>query len=288
MKTLFPLLAAVLTGILCCGFSPAPQETIPTNDPFGEDSIYTESTHEPEKADSIFDEMVLIPEGPFIMGSDSDSALPDTKPSHRVTLKAFLIDRYEVTNNQYAKCVEAKYCTLPQDLSSETRQDYFTNNDYANFPVIHVDWYQATTYCTWAGKRLPTEAEWEKAARGEQGFFYPWGNSLSDPIPAQINQFEEGDTMPVNSFPEGASPYGVYNMEGNVWEWTADQYDQYYYSKSPSADPSAVTGGNDYVIRGFSWAYPFNRYEITTRNFSYILKHTYDLGFRCAKNSEQK
>ena len=279
------ILPVILISCSLCAFSPAPQEPTPTYDPFSEGTFYTDPAPAAEDPEARFDEMILVPEGPFIMGTDSEDAFADTKPSHRVTLKAYLIDRYEVTNAQYTKCVEAKYCTPPQDLSSATRPDYFTNNDYANFPVIHVDWYQASAYCSWAGKRLPTEAEWEKAARGEQGYFFPWGNSLPEVIPAQINQFEGGDTAPADANPEGISPYGVYNMEGNVWEWTADQYDQYYYSKSPAADPRAVTGGNDYVIRGFSWAYPFDRYEITTRNFSYILKHTYDLGFRCAKDN---
>ena len=287
MKRNIILCYLLLIIIILCAFTPLPQESEPTHDPFGSGSFYSELTPQPEDENIRFEEMVLIPEGPFIMGTDSEDAFPDTKPSHRVTLKEYWIDRYEVTNGQYAKCVEAKYCTPPQDLSSATRKDYFTNKDYANYPVIHVDWYQASAYCTWAGKRLPTEAEWEKAARGEEGFFYPWGNRLPEEIPAQVNQFEEGDTVPVDAFPEGTSPYGVYNMEGNIWEWTSDQYDQYFYSKSPANDPSSFTGGNDYVIRGFSWAYPFSRYEITTRNFSYILNYTYDLGFRCAKSGNR-
>lgn len=266
-------------------FSPAAQESAPTFALLETDAFQSGSTPEPETDETDFEEMVLIPEGSFIMGSSSEEALPDVRPAHRVTLKSYMIDKYEVTNAQYAKCLEAKYCTPPQDLSSADRSDYFNAPEYAAYPVIHVDWYQASAYCTWAGKRLPTEAEWEKAARGENGNTYPWGNKLPPELPAQINKFEEGDTVPVNAFPEGISPYGVYNMEGNVWEWTADQYDRFYYSKSPENDPKSVTGGNDYVIRGFSWAYPFNRYEITTRNFSYILKHTYDLGFRCVKDS---
>lgn len=252
------------------GETPVPDEDAAEENRFGKDRT----------------EMVYIPDGPFLMGSDDETALPDTRPAHEVVLKAYRIDRYEVTNRQFAMCVETGYCYPPRDLSSSTRPDYYTNEAYADYPVIHVDWNQAQAYCSWAGKRLPTEAEWEKAARGTQGDLYPWGNWLPAEIPAQTGLFGSGDTAPVDSFPEGASIYGVYNMAGNVWEWTADQYDQYYYSKSPAQDPKAVTGGNEYVIRGYSWAHPFSRYEITLRNASYVLNHTWDLGFRCAMDAE--
>ena len=264
------------------------QEPSPTFDPFASGSFYIEITPEPvpDPSENRFGkdnaEMVFIPSGSFTMGSDESDALTDTRPAHEVYLDGYWIDKYEVTNAQFARCVEAGYCYEPRDLSSSTHKDYYINDDYANFPVIHVDWNQAKAYCFWAGKRLPTEAEWEKAARGDGSFIYPWGNELPAEIPMQVGLFGSGDTAPVDAFPEGNSPYGAYNVGGNVWEWTADQYDQYFYSKSPAENPKAVTGGNDYVIRGFSWAYPFSRHEITTRNFSYILNHSYDLGFRCA------
>ncbi len=279
-----------LFSLIClCYFSAeiCAQEITPTLAPFAADSFYHTETPEPSAVpayDTSKDdaEMVFIPEGPFIMGTDDEDAFPNTKPAHEVNLKGFWIDRYEVSNGQYAQCVEDKFCTLPKDLSSASRKDYYTNPDYADYPVIHVDHYQAEAYCKWAGKRLPTEAEWEKAARGEDSYRYPWGDELPDQIPAQINLFESGDTAPVDSFPEGASPYGVYNMEGNVWEWTADQYDEFWYSTSPVDDPKASFGINEYVIRGYSWAYPFSHYDITTRSAVYSLNHTYDLGFRCA------
>ena len=263
------------------------QEITPTYDPFAPGSVDRTETAGPTATPTYStskdtSEMVFIPEGPFIMGTDDEDAIPNTRPAHEVNLQGFWIDRYEVSNRQYANCVEDKFCTVPKDLSSATRKDYYINPDYADYPVIHVDHYQASAYCKWAGKRLPTEAEWEKAARGEESLRYPWGNDLPENIPAQINLFESGDTAPVTSFPEGASPYGVYNMEGNVWEWTADQYDEFWYSSSPKDDPKADFGINEYVIRGFSWAYPFSIYEITTRNSVYSLNHTYDLGFRCA------
>ncbi len=285
MKTFIVLLTLICLCILSSAGSA--QETAPAEASIAAGSFHNGKTPEPS-APPAYDisrddaEMVFIPEGPFIMGTDDEDSLTASRPAHEVTLKGFWIDRYEVSNAQYAKCVKAQYCTDPKSFTSSTRSDYYTNELYADYPVIHVDYYQATAYCTWAGKRLPTEAEWEKAARGEEGFLYPWGNKLPMKVPAQINLFENGDTAPVDSFPKGVSPYGVYNMEGNVWEWTADQYDAFFYSESPAADPRAVTGGNDYVIRGFSWAYPFHRLEITARNYSYILNHTHDLGFRCA------
>ena len=288
-KRFFFLLTAATFFALLCGFSVSAQTAELTYDSFGKGTFHEESTPKPEEQTDPFawmDEMIFIPEGPFLMGNDSEDALNSSRPAHEVTLKGYWIDRYEVTNHQYAKCVATQFCTEPKKRSSATRPDYFGNSEYAAYPVIYVDYYQAAAYCNWAGKRLPTEAEWEKVARGEKGLLYPWGNKLPKELPAQINLFESGDTAPVNAFPEGISPYGIYNMEGNVWEWTADQFDQFYYSKSPARDPQAVTGGNDYVIRGFSWAYPFSRYEITTRNSSYILNSTYDLGFRCAADEE--
>ncbi len=232
-------------------------------------------------------EMVFIPAGSFIMGSDDVNAQLASKPAHKVTLKGYWIDRFEVTNAMYRACVESRYCEEPRSKSSASHEDYFTNEAYNDYPVIHVDWNQAKAYCSWAGKRLPTEAEWEKAARGSESYDYPWGNVLPKVLPMQINLFGTGDTAPVDSFPEGASPYGVYNMGGNVWEWTADQFDQYYYGKSPSEDPKSVTGGVDYVIRGYSWAYPFSDYHITVRGSVYVLNHTYDLGFRCAMDEDR-
>ncbi len=280
-------LVFLLTAFLFATVS-AEGDEVPTFTPFPFDYFYETVTPEPG-ANAITktlgkdeSEMVFIPAGSFLMGSDDDTALSASKPSHQVILKGYWIDRFEVSNAQFTKCVQSGYCYMPRDVSSSTRTDYFTNTRYADYPVIHVDWNQAYAYCAWAGKRLPTEAEWEKAARGTDGRLYPWGNEMPDELPMQVNLFGDGDTAPVDSFPQGVSPYGVYNMEGNVWEWTADQYDPYYYGKSPSENPKSVTGGNEYSIRGYSWAYPFKRYEVSARNSSYILNHTYDLGFRCA------
>lgn len=288
-QPLIKMILFLLPVFCLCAYDGLTPEVKPTSDPFAAGSFYrseAETVPDGDRFGKDGAEMALIPAGPFIMGSDADNALPDSRPAHEVTLRAYRIDRYEVTNGQFAMCVEAGYCYEPRDLSSSTRPDYYKNEAYADFPVIHVDWNQARAYCSWAGKRLPTEAEWEKAARGEEGSLYPWGNELPDPLPAQIGLFSLGDTAWADAYPEGCSSYGVCNMLGNVWEWTADQYDPAYYGRSPSSDPAALTGGNDYVIRGYSWAYPFSRYEITLRNSSYLLNHTWDLGFRCAMDAE--
>lgn len=262
-----------------------------TADPFAAGSFYaTESfpTPTPDFSDQPkgFDKAVIvyIPAGEFTMGAaeENKEALSSEKPAHQVDLSAYWIDKYEVTNRQFAACTAAGYCYAPRDLTSATHEDYYTNEAYADYPVIHVDWNQAYAYCYWARKRLPTEAEWEKAARGTDQRVYAWGNEMPETIPMNVSHFQEGDTTPVGSFPEGASAYGVMDMGGNVWEWTADQYQKEYYNKSPEENPAGPTGGNQYVIRGLSWAYPFSYRQITLRNNAYILNHAYDVGFRCA------
>ena len=151
----------------------------------------------------------------------------DEKPVHAVYLDAFWIDKYEVTNAQYKKCVDWGYCVAPQKNSS-TRDSYYGNPQYESYPVI-VSWDQAKNFCTRAGKRLPTEAECEKAARGTGERIYPWGDTFDKNL---VNSLHRGfgDTMPVGSFPNGASPYGVMDMAGNVSEWVADFYSSDYYN----------------------------------------------------------
>jgi formylglycine-generating enzyme required for sulfatase activity len=153
--------------------------------------------------------------------------------------------RTEVTNAQYAACVKAQICTEP----GNTR---WKNPAYADHPVTNVDWEQANAYARWVGGRLPTEAEWEKAARGVEGKIYPWGDQ---PPTAQLLNFNSQvkDTKPVGSYPDGASPYGAWDMAGNVWEWTADWYDEKYYATSPTANPKGPEKGESRTLRGGSW-----------------------------------
>jgi eukaryotic-like serine/threonine-protein kinase len=222
--------------------------------------------------------MVFIPGGEFIMGSSSGDA--DENPPHSVYLNPFWIDQTEVTNAMYALCIQAQRCSPPKKLNSFTRGDYYTNSGYGDFPVVYVEWSQAKTYCDWAGRRLPTEAEWEKAARGTDGRAYPWGDSIS----CSHAQYQDcgDDTVRVGSFPAGASPYGVLDMAGNVWEWVADWYQENYYSHSPSDNPMGPGSGNYKVMRGGSWySEDFHvrtasrRWESTAMSFSSV-------GIRCA------
>jgi len=168
-------------------------------------------------------EMVIVAEGEFTMGSNDGSS--DEQPIHQVYLDTYYIDKYEVTNVLYKVCVDAGVCNQPT-----TTSDY-NNSQYVLHPVVYVNWNMAKEYCEWRDARLPTEAEWEKAARGTDGRTYPWGEGIDDTF-ANYNQ-NVGDTTAVGDYPEGESPYGAYDMAGNVWEWVADLYDSDYYGKSP-------------------------------------------------------
>ncbi len=193
--------------------------------------------------------MVFVPEGPFTMGTDSGRA--NEAPAHRVSLSAYFIDRTPVTNAQYRACVEAGACQPPTNLASHTRPEYYGNPAFDDYPVLYVDWSRARDYCAWAGKRLPTEAEWEKAARGQDGRLWPWGDE-PDPSRANIREEGVGDTTAVGRYPTGASPYGALDMAGQVWEWVADRYDPDYYVQSPAIDPPGPSAGVRYVLRGGS------------------------------------
>jgi formylglycine-generating enzyme required for sulfatase activity len=202
-------------------------------------------------------DMVRVPAGQFIMGSNEGES--DEQPVHIVYLDGFYIDKTEVSNAQYRKCMETGPCDTPEDTI------YYDNADYAQHPVVFVRWNDANAYCQWAGKRLPTEAEWEKAARGTGRWVYPWGNTFDGTklnFADKNTSFDWSDsnwddgyaaTAPVGSYPNGASPYEALDMAGNVWEWVADWYDEGYYSQSPGRNPPGPDSGEYRVLRGGSW-----------------------------------
>ena len=198
--------------------------------------------------------LVYVPAGEFLMGSaDSDTlASSNEKPQHRVTLDAFWIDKTEVPNAMYARCVQAGACKAPSQTKSPTRSSYYGTPAYDNYPVIYISWNDAQKYCAWAGRRLPTEAEWEKAARGPDGRKYPWGNDFDN---GKLNSGGAGlnDTAAVGSYPAGASPYGALDMAGNAWEWVADWNDDTYYVGSPARNPTGPDSGTFRVLRGGAW-----------------------------------
>jgi len=231
--------------------------------------------------------MIYVPEGEFLMGaSDSDTGAENNeKPQHTVYLDAYWIDKTEVTNTMYAKCVTTGVCKPPYENTSYARAGYYGNNQFADYPVINVDWNQANAYCHWAGERLPTEAEWEKAARGTNGNMYPWGDGIDCSMANYGGKYGgcEGDTEPVGSYLKGASVYGVLDMAGNVWEWVADWYAINYYSSSPSENPKGPGSGDTHVLRGGSWINSSKLQRSSLRNWYFPDSWNYHSGFRCIR-----
>jgi formylglycine-generating enzyme required for sulfatase activity len=232
-------------------------------------------------------EIVYVPAGTFTMGLDEGQV--NERPEHEVALDGFWIDRTEVTNAMYRLCMEVGVCTTPGF------DKYYPYEEFSEYPVVYMSWDQSTTYCEWAGRRLPTEAEWEKAARGTDGRIYPWGNEA--PTSERLNfARESGDIMAVGSYPESASPYGALDMAGNAWEWVADWYDAHYYSISPQSNPKGPDDGSFRVCRGGGWTDYKGAVRSVQRasdmcvlkdpaNASYKYRRGFvdnDLSFRCA------
>lgn len=234
--------------------------------------------------------MVLIPSGPFIMGSDERDGIigidvgVDETPRHQVILPPYEIDRFEVTNHQYELFVEATHHRIP----SEPRFPLFykwenghPNPDQNEYPVNYVDFDDAASYCSWKGKRLPTEAEWEKAARGTDGRKWPWGNQF-DKKKCNTDESRLNWTVPVDSLPEGASPYGVMGMCGNLAEWTSSWYQPY-----PGNNLKREAFGETLkVVRGGAWSLPAHPFSRTSHR-SYAVKPSKrhrSIGFRCARD----
>ena len=226
--------------------------------------------------------LMYVPEGEFTMGSDT-GFLPE-KPAHTIYLDAFWIDQTEVTNEQYANCVSNGGCTPPSYVSSNSRDSYYGNSQFNDYPVIHVNWNQAKAYCEWAGRRLPTEAEWEKAARGIDERTYPWGNTPPNENLLNFNNNID-DTTPVGNYPSGISPYGAYDMAGNVYEWVADWYAESYYEDSSTSNPLGPNLGQSRVIRGGLWGrVGYNNVHSAFRYHAGLSYFNSILGFRCARS----
>lgn len=241
---------------------------------------------------------LYVPPGRFLMGSTDANADDDEKPQHEVYLDAFWIDETEVTNAQYVlflnevgnhlgqcdgqDCIETLDDGNGDSHILRQGETYVVEAGYADHPVINVSWYGANAYCAWAGRTLPTEAQWERAACGEDARIYPWGNT--SPTCDLVNYSGcVGGTSPVGSYTAGASPYGALNMAGNVWEWIADWYDNDYYQSSPNRNPPGPTSGDSKVLRGGSWNYSDGYIRALGRSYGDSVGHSSRIGFRCVQ-----
>jgi len=231
--------------------------------------------------------MIMIPAGEFLMGSAGDEGYRNEKPQQKVYLDSYYIDKYEVTKVQYREFMQETGHEPPRDWS-----DY--DKTRLNHPAVGVSWHDAIAYAEWAGKRLPTEAEWEKAARSTDGRKYPWGNISPDSgghyrANYKVGRYGAADgysnTSPVGSFPLGASSYGVMDMAGNVWEWCTDWYDSEYYRKAPKKNPPGPDSGRHHVLRGGAWLNDDMSYlRCAVRGWHAPHLRFHYVGFRCVQN----
>lgn len=278
MKKLIPVLAVLAIIASACGAGNAqptalnlptafPSNTPPAINPTAEVGSGGDAGSERiSSADGM--PQAYIPEGTFRMGAMDEHSKSDEEPDHNVTLKAYWIDKLEVTNAMYMLCVQADACEPPQRFNSETRDQYFNNAEFNDFPVVYVTSHQAELYCEWAGRRLPTEAEWERAARGDDFRIYPWGDDRPDSSRGNFNYFV-GDVTSVGQFPAGASPFGVLDMAGNVAEWVSDYYDANYYAQGVTMNPSGPGARSQYfnrVVRGGSFQDAFIDIRVAARS----------------------
>ena len=317
MKHLLVFLAVLSCMVLAaCSASPTPEPThtpmpVPTDTPVPAQPIGGETWT--RATDGMA--MLFVPAGEFLMGSDEqdiDDALQTCNetlgdcnrewfegeyPQHRVTLDEFWIDRTEVANAQYRQCVDAGACDAP--TSCDSGEPTYDDAGKGDHPVVCVSWHDAEAYCQWAGARLPTEAEWEKAARGTDALKYPWGNTFDG---SRLNfcerncEFDDwkytdlddgyARTAPVGTYgPAGASPYGALNMAGNVYEWVADWHDRGYYSRSPDRNPPGPDSGEYRVVRGGSWGGDPGWVRSAYRGGDFPVITNSSNGFRCVVSS---
>jgi eukaryotic-like serine/threonine-protein kinase len=310
MKKLFPILISLTLVLSACGlpsFNAQPTSiVVPTAVPEAvsvNPTLAAESGKPGSERKASGDGMIqmYVPAGKFQMGGFDNDAQADERPTHDVNLNAFWMDKLEVTNGMYQICVKNGACTAPRDVKSATHASYYDNPDFADFPVIFVNWQDAANYCQWAGRRLPTEAEWEYAARGSTDTRrMPWGDQSPDDTRTNYN-YQAKDTVRVGSFPKGASPFGVLDMAGNVWEWVQDFYSADYYNQTGDQSPIGPKGkdGGRKVMRGGSWADGFKELRVSNRGFGNSPDMTADsnsdafkgeannrTGFRCAADGK--
>jgi formylglycine-generating enzyme required for sulfatase activity len=281
---------------------------IPTESPTPGPLPQADATRVWEKDDAV---MVYVPAGQFEMGSDDDGVdyamqlcseyrddcqrrwYENEQPVHTVALDGFWIDKYEVTNAQYQKCVEAGECQAP--TTCNWGEPTYGEADKADHPAVCVDWQGAQDYCEWAGERLPTEAEWEYAARGPAENVFPWGDTFDGTLANSCDtnctqdwkntDYDDGyeQTAPVGSYPDGTSWCGAEDMAGNVWEWVSDWHDSDYYRVSPAENPGGPSSGEYRVSRGGSWRDGSGSLPAAFRYYSGVPSNrTSNVGFRCA------
>jgi len=291
MKKLYGTLIVFVLVLTACGGGSANPTAIPqvNNVPTAFPSPTTAASHptdEPSKGSvnagdektSTADGMVqvYVPDGTFKRGGLDAVAEGDELPTANVTLHGFWMDKTEVTNGMYLLCFQNGGCDqLPHSsakpvFKSETRPEYFKNPEFNDYPVVYVTWADAAAYCKWAGRRLPTEAEWEYSARGPLPSLntFPWGDQKPDNSYANFNYFA-GDTMRVGSFPAGASPFGILDLAGNVSEWVNDFYDPNYYQGGAAMNPTGPISRSNFfnrVVRGGSFGDPWQYLRVSKRS----------------------
>lgn len=274
-------------------FLPATAEIAPTPTAIATATAAVEAPLAPTKvSDAYGHEMTLVNAGEFIMGNDSGE--PDEGPAHNVFLDDYYVDLYEVTNEQYAIFLNANGNQGESGLNwlsadgpdvhiSQSAGDWHAISGYETHPVTYVSWFGAQAYCEWRGGSLPSEAQWEKAARGLDGRTYPWGEGIDSEL-ANYNQ-NNNETMPVGSYPDGISPYGLYDMAGNVREWVLDWYGSGYYESSPHENPTGAASGATRVLRGGAWVYSDTFLRTTDRYYDLSGYVGNNIGFRCVNDT---
>ena len=311
MKKLFPVLAVLVLISTACQLGggqaqPTPiavVTAIPTNTAIPLNATAAPSGNQaPGSTRTSADGMteVYIPAGSFQMGGIDPNATDVEKPVHQVTMPSFWIDKFDVTNAMYLGCLTKGGCTPPQATTSKTRNSYFNDPNYNDYPVVEVTWSQADAYCKWAGRHLPTEAEWEYAGRGNTINTYPWGSQPPDNTLANFN-YQVGDTSKVGSDPAGASPFGVLDMAGNVAQWVNDYFDPTYYGKGLNSNPPGPGARTNFfyrVVRGGSWQDGATNIRVSLRasvlgpnpdaqvgSDAYLGTFSPKIGFRCASDN---